>query len=106
MSTEKENHELLIPVACAGINHHDASVEELEAFRFADEKAFLADAKKVFKGVILLQTCNRIEIFVQGTAQELERYLHSIGKTGFWTLSGREALNHLLRLASGMDSMI
>ena len=106
MSTEKENHELLIPVACAGINHHDASVEELEAFRFADEKAFLADAKAVFKGVILLQTCNRIEIFVQGTAQELERYLHSIGKTGFWTLSGREALNHLLRLASGMDSMI
>ncbi|MBP5083053.1 MAG: glutamyl-tRNA reductase, partial [Methanomicrobium sp.] len=76
------------------------------AFRFADEKAFLADAKAVFKGVILLQTCNRIEIFVQGTAQELERYLHSIGKTGFWTLSGREALNHLLRLASGMDSMI
>lgn len=106
MSTEKENQELLIPVACAGINHHDASVEELEAFRFADEKAFLADAKAVFKGVILLQTCNRIEIFVQGTAQELERYLHSIGKTGFWTLSGREALNHLLRLASGMDSMI
>ncbi len=106
MSTEKEKHELLIPVACAGINHHDASVEELEAFRFADEKAFLADAKAVFKGVILLQTCNRIEIFVQGTAQELERYLHSIGKTGFWTLSGREALNHLLRLASGMDSMI
>ncbi len=106
MSTEKENHELLIPVACAGINHHDASVEELEAFRFADEKAFLADAKAVFKGVILLQTCNRIEIFVHGTAQELERYLHSIGKTGFWTLSGREALNHLLRLASGMDSMI
>ena len=106
MSTEKENHELLIPVACAGINHHDASVEELEAFRFADEKAFLADAKAVFKGVILLQTCNRIEIFIHGTAQELERYLHSIGKTGFWTLSGREALNHLLRLASGMDSMI
>ena len=106
MSTEKQDQELLIPVACAGINHHDASVEELEAFRFADEKAFLADAKKVFKGVILLQTCNRIEIFVQGTAQELEKYLHSIGKNGFWTLSGKEALNHLLRLASGMDSMI
>ncbi len=106
MSTEKQNHELLIPVACAGINHHDASVEELEAFRFADEKAFLTDANKTFKGVILLQTCNRIEIFVQGTAKELEKYLHSIGKTGFWTLSGKEALSHLLKLASGMDSMI
>ncbi|MBR6447249.1 MAG: glutamyl-tRNA reductase [Methanomicrobium sp.] len=106
MSTQKQKNELLIPVACAGINHHDAGVEELEAFRFADEKAFLADAGRVFNGVILLQTCNRIEIFVQGTAEELKNYLHSKGKTGFWTLSGKEALNHLLRLASGMDSMI
>ncbi|KQC03250.1 MAG: glutamyl-tRNA reductase [Methanoculleus sp. SDB] len=97
---------LYAPVACAGISHHDADVAVLEQFRFADEAALLADARTRFKGVVLLQTCNRVELLVHGDAESLAAFLKERGKSGFWVREGIDALRHLLRLASGMDSMI
>ena len=55
-------------IAIAGVSHHTADVMALEAFRFGDEPAFLAAARKRFRGVLLLQTCNRVEIMVEGDA--------------------------------------
>ncbi|MDD3977690.1 MAG: glutamyl-tRNA reductase [Methanomicrobium sp.] len=100
------NSKLLTSVACAGLTHHEANIEKLEEFRFSDEEQFLQDAREHFKGVVLLQTCNRVEIFVQGESIALENFLESKGRSGFWTLEGCKALTHLLRLACGMDSMI
>ncbi|NYT05574.1 MAG: glutamyl-tRNA reductase [Methanomicrobiales archaeon] len=97
---------LHVPVACAGISHHDADVASLEEFRFPDEAAMLADARTRFKGVVLLQTCNRVELLVHGDAESLAAYLKERGKSGFWVREGIDALRHLLRLAAGMDSMI
>ncbi|MBP2132660.1 glutamyl-tRNA reductase [Methanomicrobium sp. W14] len=99
-------YRLLTPVACAGITHHEANIEQLEKFRFSDEKEFLEEAREHFKGVVLLQTCNRVEIYVQGEAETLDSYLKSKGREGYRTLDGCSTLNHLLRLASGIDSMI
>ncbi len=38
-------------IAIAGVSHHTANVMALESFRFPDEPAFLAAAKKRFGGV-------------------------------------------------------
>lgn len=97
---------IFVPVAVAGLSHHTANVGTLEAFRFPDEKEFLTAAKERFKGVVLLQTCNRIEVLVQGDARGLTLFLHEMGRKEFSVLEGPEALRHLLELASGIDSMI
>ena len=97
----------LIPsVAIAGISHHGSDVAELEAFRFPDEMALLAEARERFKGALLLQTCNRIEFLVEGSACMAEAFLHEHGRDGFRTLEGEDALRHLLRLSAGIDSMV
>lgn len=97
---------LAAPIAVAGVSHHTATVDRLEQFRFPDELAFLAGAKDRFKGVIILQTCNRIEILVHGEASALASLLEQEGRSDFYLLTGVDALRHLLLLAAGMDSMI
>ncbi|MFY9750981.1 MAG: glutamyl-tRNA reductase [Methanoregula sp.] len=93
-------------IAIAGVSHHTADVMALEAFRFGDEPAFLAAAQKKFHGVLLLQTCNRVEVIVEGDAGSLREFLEEHGRKGFFLLEGREALHHLLSLAAGIESMI
>ncbi|MFA5295074.1 MAG: glutamyl-tRNA reductase [Methanoregulaceae archaeon] len=97
---------LFTPIAVAGLSHHTATVDVLEAFRFPDEEAFLRTAKDRFHGVLLLQTCNRIEILVHGEASSLVSLLQEEGRKNFSVFSGIDALRHLLELAAGMDSMI
>ena len=94
------------PVAIAGVSHHTANVTALEAFRFPGEAEFLATASAQFKGVLLLQTCNRVEVIVEGSVDELREFLTLQGRTDFFVHEGKGALRHLLALASGIDSMI
>jgi glutamyl-tRNA reductase len=97
---------LIARIAIAGVSHHTAKVTALEAFRFPDEAAFLQLAAGRFKGALLLQTCNRVEIIVEGEGKALRDLLAEQERTGFFLLEGKEALQHLLTLASGIDSMI
>jgi glutamyl-tRNA reductase len=97
---------LFTPIALAGVSHHTADVQTLEAFRFANEEAFLKQAREHFRGVVLLQTCNRVEVIVHGEADALAGILEEYGRKDFTLLSGTDALHHLLELASGVDSMI
>jgi glutamyl-tRNA reductase len=100
------SRDLPVPITIATLSHHTAAVDLLERFRFPDEPAFLAAAKSWFKGVLLLQTCNRVEILVEGERQLLEDFLAEQGRIGYSVLEDTEALLHLLSLASGIDSMI
>ena len=93
-------------LAIAGVSHQTADIAALEAFRFPDEAVFLAAAKKQFGGVLLLQTCNRVEIMVEGDAADLHDFLVGQGRKDFFLLSGRDALRHLFSLAAGIESMI
>ncbi|HJJ98876.1 MAG TPA: glutamyl-tRNA reductase [Methanocorpusculum sp.] len=97
---------LLTPVAIAGIDHTVLDQNQLAEYRFADGASFLTDSRQHFKGVILLQTCNRVEILVHGTGTALANYLHSLGRTGFTIYEGDAALRHLLALAAGIKSMV
>jgi len=95
-----------IPLAIAGVSHHTANVTALEAFRFSGEPEFLEAAANRFKGVLLLQTCNRVEVIVEGDVDELRSFLIGLGRREFFVHEGRGALRHLFALASGIDSMI
>ena len=95
-----------IPVAIAGVSHHTANVTTLEAFRFAREAEFLEAASRRFKGVLLLQTCNRVEVIVEGDVDALRSFLEEQGRKEFFIHDGKGALRHLFALASGIESMI
>jgi len=95
-----------VPIAIAGVSHHTANVTALETFRFPDEPEFLKKAGQQFKGVLLLQTCNRVELIVEGDADDLRDFLRGQGRQDFFMHSGKGALCHLFSLASGIDSMI
>ena len=97
---------LVHAMAVGGLVHHESDVGALEAFRFPDAAALLADARAVFGGALLLQTCNRVELLVQGTGPELAAYLHASGRSGFSLREGEDAIRHLLEVACGLDSMI
>jgi len=95
-----------VPLAIAVLSHHQAKVTDLELFRFPDEPAFLTLATERFKGVLLLQTCNRVEVIVEGEGSALSDFLRGLNRRGFSILEGTGALRHLFELASGVDSMI
>jgi glutamyl-tRNA reductase len=100
------NEPCQIPIAIAGVSHHTANVTALEGFRFPEDPAFLQKAGERFKGVLLLQTCNRVELIVEGDAGELRDFLNEQGRKDFFMHDERGALSHLFSLASGIDSMI
>jgi len=100
------NEPAAVPIAIAGVSHHTANVTALELFRFPDEPEFLKKAGQQFKGVLLLQTCNRVELIVEGDADDLRDFLTGLGRRDFFMHDGKGALCHLFSLASGIDSMI
>jgi glutamyl-tRNA reductase len=95
-----------VPLAIAGVSHHTANVVTIEAFRFADEEVFLAAARDRFPGVLILQTCNRVEVMVEGDQAGLRAFLEEQGRNDFFVHDGPGAIRHLFALASGIDSMI
>ncbi|ABN06697.1 glutamyl-tRNA reductase [Methanocorpusculum labreanum Z] len=97
---------LLTDIAVATADHSKYGEEVLGLFRFKDETAFFEKASKIFPGVVLLETCNRVEILVHGSAKQLRDFLHGEQRFGFDILEGEAALMHLLELAAGTKSMI
>ena len=97
---------LTTPLALASVNHHTANIATLEAFRFPDEAALLREARERFKGALLLQTCNRVEVLVQGDARSLEGFLQERGRRGFAVIEGEAVAHHRLELAAGIDSLV
>ena len=98
--------EPIVPLAIAGVSHHTANVTTIESFRFAGEEEFLSSARDRFPGVMLLQTCNRVEVMVEGDQAGLRAFLEEQGRKDFFVHDGPGAVRHLFALASGIDSMI
>src|SRR6056297_4204 len=100
-----------------GINHWDAPVEIREKFSLDEsrKRLFLDAARREgIQSVFIVSTCNRTEVIASGaSAQELIRLLtnYSDGnldefhKYGF-ELDGYRAVEHIFRVATGLDSQI
>ncbi|MDD4170747.1 MAG: glutamyl-tRNA reductase [Syntrophomonas sp.] len=108
-------------VLLTGINHQTAPVDIREKFAFAPSQLEHAYAKlknEDIEGLVILNTCNRTELYA--TARDIEagqNYLKSF-LLSYSGLSAEEldryvyqpdcyeAIEHLFRVSSGLDSMI
>ncbi|HJJ30995.1 MAG TPA: glutamyl-tRNA reductase [Methanocorpusculum sp.] len=97
--------DLTFELTAASFNYAEHGVAELAKNRFEDEAAFYRSAAE-FSGVLLLQTCGRIEILVHGARKALEDFLVREGRCGFIFFEGTDVLRHLGNLAAGTESLI
>jgi len=112
-----------MPLTCIGLSHHTAPVEVRErhafpASRMAEALVALRDYEAVTEAV-MLQTCGRLEIYAElsdyesGVAQ-IKSFLTNFrhGTTGYdiesylYTRLGHQAVEHLFRVCTGLDSML
>lgn len=110
-------------VALIGCNHVTAPVELRERVAFTPEQALRAASELCRSGVIeeavVVSTCNRSELY--GVAQESRESLPDVLVTYFsefhnlsprdlhgriYQYAGRQAVQHLFCVASGLDSMM
>jgi glutamyl-tRNA reductase len=105
-----------------GLSHHTSPVELRERFAFAENK--IPDALKSLRenGIadeaVILSTCNRVEIYAATKSEnskafvELKNFLktfHALeifSGEEIYTLAEPQSLQHLFKVASGLDSMV
>ena len=75
------------------------SVPQLERLRFKEE-----DFYRRYNNCVLIQTCNRVEAYFDPNLVNLEDLKEDF--KDFELIEGDDAIIHLLRLASGLESMI
>jgi len=112
-----------MPITCIGLSHRTAPVEVRErhgfpASRMAEALVALRDYAAV-REAAMLQTCGRLEIYAElddyerGVA-EIKTFLANFGHgtTGYdiesylYTRLGHQAVEHLFRVCTGLDSML
>ncbi|MGD8403265.1 MAG: glutamyl-tRNA reductase [Anaerolineales bacterium] len=113
-----------MPILMIGLNHKVAPVEVRERLAFCPERIpnaldkIIGDGTSGVKEVVLLSTCNRTEIYVctcdsfEGetnlrnflaeSANLSTEQLHSM----LYILQGEAAVEHLMQVASGLDSLV
>ncbi|MDP3730788.1 MAG: glutamyl-tRNA reductase [Candidatus Omnitrophota bacterium] len=109
-------------LALIGISHKTAPVRVRERFSFTTEelKEGLQKLKKIgsVRSVVVLSTCNRMEIYAQFDdvdlgMREITQFLVDTFSSGedeirryFYTLNGANVVRHIFRVACGLDSQI
>jgi glutamyl-tRNA reductase len=112
-----------MPIVCIGLSHRTAPVEvrERHAFppsRMAEALVALRDYEAV-REAAMLQTCGRLEIYAElddyeRGVEQIKSFLANFrhGTTGYdiesylYTLLGHQAVAHLFRVCTGLDSML
>jgi glutamyl-tRNA reductase len=114
-----------MPLVCLGLSHRTAPVEVRERHAFPPSRVVealiaLRDYEAV-KEAVMLQTCGRLEIYAELGDYELgiEQLRDFLGNFGhglvrdrydlssyLYTLLGKQAIAHLFRVATGLDSMM
>ncbi len=117
MNSDKPSHILLL-----GANHETAPVAVREKLSFAEQEVpkalSILMAMPVIQEVILFSTCNRMEILltsgdVSGAVASVKAFLQEQKQLSeeqyeniHYLYQDEEAVRHLFRVASGLDSMI
>lgn len=105
-----------------GMNHHTAPIELRE--KIAISPSLLPSALKKLKSLrkvdegLILSTCNRTEIYVvtqegENTVQEIKEFVAHLNEVNsdllaphFYNYQNLDAIRHLFRVASSLDSMV
>src|SRR5438093_3591849 len=113
-----------MPIVVIGLSHHSSPVTMRERFAFAEARVpaalqLLRDSGAADEAVIL-STCNRVEIYAAtpleprrafAALQEFLVTCHPASRDDpltdeIYTLSEPQSVQHLFRVASGLDSMV
>lgn len=105
------------PLVSARITYKNAPIHVLEKFCFKDiRQAHESFIQKGYSECILLQTCNRVEVYLVSNVEFddrmlLETWCSIVGLEArdfadVQVSQGLDAVNHLIRLASGLDSLV
>ena len=118
MSDERKSAEKNPSLVLIGVNHTTAPLDVRErlaipAGRLADATLSLSSVAGIREGLIL-STCNRVEILtIQEEGSDLLRFLHEYFavpaatiRPHLYEFREREAVRHLFRVASSLDSMV
>jgi len=111
-----------MPILVAGLSHHTAPVNVRERFAFSEAElpAELARLTQggMFEEAVILSTCNRVEVYAYttddgaGAPRALKEFLLESRKISdpidqqIYALREPESLQHLFKVACGMDSMV
>ncbi len=110
-------------LAVVGLSHQTSAVEVRERLHFSEEsvRGALLQLRKHLgaAGVVILSTCNRVELYAHRTenpetlCDEIRAFLseyHSIPEAdltqALYEHTGRNAVAHLFRVASSLDSLV
>lgn len=108
-------------IACIGISHKTAPLDMRERLWYSDNEVRTALPRLKATGLqecVLFSTCNRTELYAVGDAiashmERLKDFLIAEKKTAahvnrehLFALTGTAAVEHLFRVASGIDSMV
>jgi len=111
-------------LVCFGTNHRVASTEFRERLMLASERLRKAGRRDELpceaSGLVVLSTCNRTELYLTGVTTHGDAWIDSMArrlgefagidadvvKTRTYHRSGRKAIEHLCRVAAGLDSMV
>lgn len=112
----------MLEIVVTGLNHITAPVElrECLAFNDTEAKAAVEDLKNnpAISEIMLFSTCNRVEVLMVGnTGSDASRaaiqYLSKVKNIpakeftdALYTHHGKEAVKHIFRVASSLDSMM
>ncbi|MEY2530365.1 MAG: glutamyl-tRNA reductase [Verrucomicrobiota bacterium] len=101
---------------CVGLSHHTANVETRENFA-GDAETERVLRKSGCAEALLLMTCNRVEVYgasekrvsteeiARCLARRIDRYI-SDEAAAFYRYEEGQCVQHLFRVASGVDSMV
>ena len=115
---EQESQKSEQNIFCFGLNHKTASVEIREKLAFSAEQIseLLLQLKNDFptSEFLLLATCNRTEFYYSAREElNIAKWLENknicaenILEKHTFSYTNREAVKHLYRVASGLDSLI
>lgn len=111
----------VMDLLCLGVNHRSAPVEVRERVAFG-APAIAEDLAKVralpgVREVVLLSTCNRVELYAVGSEMqvvpELTAFLHArhdlppgLLDPHLFTLTAEDAARHLFRVACSLDALV
>jgi glutamyl-tRNA reductase len=106
-------------IVVVGLNHKTAPIELREQFAFASDEMDQALRSLVTEAAsqeaVIISTCNRVEIYTYGSSEDAVKQWLCLQKNmtlneGFlshlYIYSGIEAVEHLMQVACGIDSLV
>lgn len=112
---------MIMNIACVGISHKTAPLDVRERLWYSDDEIRAALPRLKARGLeecVLFSTCNRTELYAVGDSiatqiEQLKDLLIGekkanahVGQDQLFAFAGIKAVEHLFRVASGIDSMV